>query len=260
MSDRLQHLDLTAAGEPYRPAHSGNAGDFDGVTDYINSTNFPNLTSAQPWTVMFSGETAGQLQCDISTIIYTGGGGFGQYTGIQVFAGGVQFFENGNSSNSANRTVFSAALPYTPSGKQQWIITYDGNISGPASSVQFFLNGERLAVTKPIANTTGVCDAGNNTVEIGRVLLPALPISYFHYTVDAKTVQMANRVLSSQEIRESFNAGTMVGTAANNEFLIAMDFDQTGTANPTNLVPITGSDTNALAWTWFGGPTYSSFF
>ena len=41
--------------------------------------------------------------------------------------------------------------------------------------------------------------------------------------------------------------------------IIAMDFDK-ASGNPTNLVSITGSDTNPLAWANIGGPTYQTFF
>lgn len=254
MSDRLRHLDLTAAGEPYRTAHSGNALNYDGFVDYTISTNFNQINADTAMTGLFTftaGSTANNFPI-IETVKLNAG--LTQATGIWIWPRGFLFVQD---ASSGKYNLALSAATFNPGQKYTVIVTYPG--TRVLADIRTYINGLPIATTTASTQTFGLCQAPGNTCYINAHTSTGGPVPTYVTSGPSKKIELVNRVLTAQEIRESFNAGTMVGTAANNEFLIAMDYDKVS-GNPTNLVSITGSDTNPLAWTNVGGPTYSSFF
>ena len=255
MSDRLRHLDLTAAGEPYRSAQAGNALVTDGINDFVQTTNFNQINTNTPFTVLFVGDGL----IGLSSIFQVSGAGSGQYTGIYFRRNILWVLKLGHLNAPVPGFTQYRCDPYVYGAlKTVSMLTYDGNLA--ANSVNFYHGGQRYSGNRTNNTASGLLDFGaNRTAQIAKFIYPTVGVPDQFYEGKNSQLQVINRVLTAEEIRESTNKGSMIGIAANNEFLVAMDFNKVS-GNPTNLVSITGSDSNPLAWTNIGGPVYQSFF
>ena len=120
MSDRLQHLDLAAAGEPYRAAHDGNSINYDGITGYTSTNNFPQINTNTPFTAFF----ADTQRSFFSTVYTVSLSNPGQWNGVYISDIQVSFYKLGNSPTGAGRWEFLATNlpPLISSQKKQVMV------------------------------------------------------------------------------------------------------------------------------------------
>ncbi len=179
----------------------GNALRFDGIDDYVNAGDVTALNNASAFTI------EGWInQTDVSSITRIWGKTNSENydMGLTTYSSGL-YFELGNGVNSnANWPEYGTTI-----SNNTWnhvVLIFDGSGSGNISRMKMYVNGiQRTLTFQGGAIPASMPDLTGKNFTIGWYNAPSFP-TVFDGSIDE--LRIWNRVLSTDEINASYNAGS----------------------------------------------------
>jgi len=262
MTNEIRYIEGSQRDRENRTTLSNNAKIYDGITDYDKATsgNYPTWDIDQAFTFfcVFRLDDYSALigaQAILSTFWdSTGAANIGTLVYIDT-AGHINL--SLASQNASQNFNYSGGTPITRYGYNQICITYNGT-PNLASSVEIYINGkidEFATVTSSAFPVGGTILSSGQDFNVGMDNPTPAVSPRWHFGGDMRIMEFADSVKSKADIREAFNTGSLASTTALSEYLLAIDFNKTGS---NNLTEVTG--TPNFAPTASGGAAYTNFY
>ncbi len=211
------------ADRTFRTSLDGNGKLYDGTTDYDSFTKFNTsiFSTESAWTLQWcfyiDSTTQLFLNCfsvDVTTL---------NILQIDVARTGLLYYprivyQSTAGNNNINTSTTPCKLGYN-------IITYSySGARNSSSSYKIYINGRLATLTYLQEGTLASMQPDNTKIVIG-----GRPVNGRYFKGRIRHLQAVSRLLTATEIRQSFLKGTMDGVVSDDDFLLDVDFNQTGT-------------------------------